>query len=254
MLRLVGIEQARLARDWTGLAFAVRDCNVDYRAPAKLDDLLEVRSRLTGSAAPAAEAEQDDLAATTRPWPGSTCASPVSIATVGRRACRRHARGAEPIWNPTWNLGAEIIHGEPNGRHSLPWTGRSHDLTIWGLFLEADIVVKVVILILLLWRPSGLGDHLRKDPADAPPARLADQFEEALLVGRLARRSLRRDRQASRPTHVGDLRLGDARMAPLERRRAGRQGRRDSSQTCSSASSGSWTSPSGARCSAWSGR
>lgn len=57
MLRLVGIEQAELARR-EGLAFAVRDCNVDYRRPAKLDDLIEVRSRLTGLRAASAEAEQ----------------------------------------------------------------------------------------------------------------------------------------------------------------------------------------------------
>ena len=57
MLRLVGIEQAKLARS-DGLAFAVRDCNVDYRRPAKLDDLIEVRSRLTGLRAASAEAEQ----------------------------------------------------------------------------------------------------------------------------------------------------------------------------------------------------
>lgn len=45
MLRLVGIDQSRLmARQ--GLAFAVKACEVDYRRPARLDDLLEVRSRL----------------------------------------------------------------------------------------------------------------------------------------------------------------------------------------------------------------
>lgn len=45
MLRLAGIGQRALARE-SGIAFAVRDCAVDYRAPAHLDDLLEVRSRI----------------------------------------------------------------------------------------------------------------------------------------------------------------------------------------------------------------
>ena len=45
MLRLAGIGQRALASE-AGIAFAVRDCAVDYRAPARLDDLLEVRSRI----------------------------------------------------------------------------------------------------------------------------------------------------------------------------------------------------------------
>ena len=47
ILRLAGIEQSRL-RDDHGVVFAVRRCEVDYRRPARLDDLVEVRSRLTG--------------------------------------------------------------------------------------------------------------------------------------------------------------------------------------------------------------
>jgi len=57
MLRLAGIEQRELARRH-GMAFAVRDCAVDYRQPARLDGLIEVRSRLTGLRAASAEAEQ----------------------------------------------------------------------------------------------------------------------------------------------------------------------------------------------------
>ena len=47
ILRLAGIEQNQL-RDDHGVLFAVRRCEVDYRRPARLDDILEVRSRLTG--------------------------------------------------------------------------------------------------------------------------------------------------------------------------------------------------------------
>ncbi len=46
MLRLSGINQSEMAKRY-GMAFAVRDCAVDFRAPARLDDLIEVRSRFT---------------------------------------------------------------------------------------------------------------------------------------------------------------------------------------------------------------
>lgn len=46
LCRLLGIDQ-RAMREEDGLVFAVRELAVDYRAPARLDDLLQVRSRLT---------------------------------------------------------------------------------------------------------------------------------------------------------------------------------------------------------------
>lgn len=57
MLRLIGITQSRLAED-DGLIFAVRRCEIDYRAPARLDDELEVRSRLTHVGGASIEAAQ----------------------------------------------------------------------------------------------------------------------------------------------------------------------------------------------------
>lgn len=45
LLRLLGIDQVAL-RDRDGLAFAVRRASVDYVSPARLEDLLYVRSRL----------------------------------------------------------------------------------------------------------------------------------------------------------------------------------------------------------------
>lgn len=45
LLRLLGIDQIAL-RDRDGLAFAVRRASVDYVSPARLEDLLYVRSRL----------------------------------------------------------------------------------------------------------------------------------------------------------------------------------------------------------------
>jgi acyl-CoA thioester hydrolase len=45
MLRLSGINQTEMANRY-GMAFAVRDCTIDFRYPARLDDLIEVRSRI----------------------------------------------------------------------------------------------------------------------------------------------------------------------------------------------------------------
>jgi acyl-CoA thioester hydrolase len=45
MLRAVGYEHAKLAKD-TGKAFAVVSLNIDYKAPARLDDLLTIRSKI----------------------------------------------------------------------------------------------------------------------------------------------------------------------------------------------------------------
>ncbi len=46
MLRLAGVNQSEMAKRY-GMAFAVRNCAIDFRAPARLDDLIEVRSRFT---------------------------------------------------------------------------------------------------------------------------------------------------------------------------------------------------------------
>ncbi|MCC2664562.1 MAG: ybgC, partial [Geminicoccaceae bacterium] len=45
MLRCLGLDHGGL-RDRFGLAFAVRRCVIDYLAPARLDDLLIVSTRL----------------------------------------------------------------------------------------------------------------------------------------------------------------------------------------------------------------
>jgi acyl-CoA thioester hydrolase len=46
MMRFRGLDHAQLSRDH-GLLFAVRSCEVDYFRPARLDDLLEIRTFLT---------------------------------------------------------------------------------------------------------------------------------------------------------------------------------------------------------------
>jgi len=57
LLRAVGIDHSRM-RAKTGLAFAVRECSVDYQAPARLDDALEVHTRLLEISGAAIRAEQ----------------------------------------------------------------------------------------------------------------------------------------------------------------------------------------------------
>ena len=57
MLRALGVEGARLA-DTDGVAFAVRHCAADFVRPARLDDLLEVRTRLLGVGGASLRAEQ----------------------------------------------------------------------------------------------------------------------------------------------------------------------------------------------------
>ncbi len=57
MMREAGVSHTQLlARQ--GIAFIVRRCNADFRAPARLDDLLEVRTRITDLGGASIEAEQ----------------------------------------------------------------------------------------------------------------------------------------------------------------------------------------------------
>lgn len=57
MLRELGIESSRMMAE-DGVAFAVRRCAVDYLSPARLDDRLEVHSRLLALGGASLEAEQ----------------------------------------------------------------------------------------------------------------------------------------------------------------------------------------------------
>ena len=45
MLRLLGVNHSEMATRY-GMGFAVRSCQVEFRRAARLDDLLEVRTRL----------------------------------------------------------------------------------------------------------------------------------------------------------------------------------------------------------------
>jgi acyl-CoA thioester hydrolase len=57
-LRARGVEQREM-REIDDFAFVIRRCTVDYRAPAVLDDALEVITRITGVRGAALEAVQE---------------------------------------------------------------------------------------------------------------------------------------------------------------------------------------------------
>ena len=57
MLRLAGFDHGAIA-DRFGLALVVRDCALSYKCPARLDDLLEVRSRFLEMGGASMTAEQ----------------------------------------------------------------------------------------------------------------------------------------------------------------------------------------------------
>lgn len=60
LLRLLGFDHAHMKRDF-GSAFAVRRCRIDYQAPARLDDLLVVETRLRALRGARMDLQQDVL-------------------------------------------------------------------------------------------------------------------------------------------------------------------------------------------------
>jgi acyl-CoA thioester hydrolase len=59
LLRLLGVTQSATMAAPDGLGFAVRRCAVEFRAPARLDDLLEVRTVNNGVGAAYIDFRQD---------------------------------------------------------------------------------------------------------------------------------------------------------------------------------------------------
>jgi acyl-CoA thioester hydrolase len=69
MMRLLGVTHSRMAEQ-NGLSFIVRSCSVKYRRPARLDDGLDVRTRVLRVRGPVLDVLQevcrgDDLLVTT---------------------------------------------------------------------------------------------------------------------------------------------------------------------------------------------
>jgi acyl-CoA thioester hydrolase len=62
LLRELGLDHRRL-RDEHGVIFAVRRCTVDFLAPGRLDDLLEVRTRVARRGGASLDLVQEVMAA-----------------------------------------------------------------------------------------------------------------------------------------------------------------------------------------------
>jgi acyl-CoA thioester hydrolase len=58
MVRELGISQRAMLEDGEGTAFAVRSANMDFRRPAKLDDLLSVETEVTSIGGASIELDQ----------------------------------------------------------------------------------------------------------------------------------------------------------------------------------------------------
>ncbi|MFV3075858.1 YbgC/FadM family acyl-CoA thioesterase [Niveispirillum fermenti] len=69
MLRLAGFPHAAMVAD-TGVALAVRRCSIDFRQPARLDDALEVLTRIVDIGAATVDIEQDVLRSEGLAWGG----------------------------------------------------------------------------------------------------------------------------------------------------------------------------------------
>lgn len=89
LLRALGIEQSQLRRRF-GMVFAVRDCSVDFRRPARFDDLLEVRSRLI-------EMSGASLRAVQSIWRGSELLVDIKIRVAALGDTGRPTRIPEPV-------------------------------------------------------------------------------------------------------------------------------------------------------------
>ncbi|CUW41184.1 putative enzyme (Tol-Pal system-associated acyl-CoA thioesterase 4-130) [Magnetospirillum sp. XM-1] len=58
LVRELGVSQRKMLEDGEGTAFAVRSANMDFRRPAKLDDLLSVQTEVTSIGGASIELEQ----------------------------------------------------------------------------------------------------------------------------------------------------------------------------------------------------
>jgi len=88
LLRFLGVEQSRLAAD-DAVVFAVRRCIVDFFKPARLDDDLEVRSRITGLKGASLETEQ------------SVCRGPEELVRLSVQvACVKQTGAGGPVRIP----------------------------------------------------------------------------------------------------------------------------------------------------------
>jgi len=97
MMRLIGLDHAALAKD-EGVYFAVRRCEIDYLASAKLDDMLDVRSKLVHIGGASLHLHQSL-------WRGEVCLAELAV----RLVCVRSVGGAARIPPPVAALLQEFL-------------------------------------------------------------------------------------------------------------------------------------------------
>ncbi|HUF87860.1 MAG TPA: tol-pal system-associated acyl-CoA thioesterase [Thermohalobaculum sp.] len=83
-LRAAGVDQARLQAT-LGLVFVVRSLSIDYLAPARFDDLVEVRTRITRLRGASVEMAQEI-------WRGDACLTRAGVTCACMDAAGRPAR------------------------------------------------------------------------------------------------------------------------------------------------------------------
>lgn len=83
-LRAAGVDQVRL-KEALGLVFVVRSLAIDYLAPARFDDLIEVVTRITRLRGASVEMGQ-------QVWRGDTCLARASVTAACMDGVGRPAR------------------------------------------------------------------------------------------------------------------------------------------------------------------
>lgn len=93
MLRLSGFPHAAMVAQ-TGVALTVRRCEIDFRQPARLDDALEVVSRIVDIGAATLDIEQDVRRASGLAWGGVEASTgPAPLVRLGLRLACINAQG-----------------------------------------------------------------------------------------------------------------------------------------------------------------
>ena len=93
MLRLSGFPHAAMVAE-TGTALAVRRCDIDFRQPARLDDALEVVTRIVDIGAATLDIEQDVRRASGLSWGGVAASTgPLPLVRLGLRLACINAQG-----------------------------------------------------------------------------------------------------------------------------------------------------------------
>lgn len=93
MLRLAGFPHAAMVAE-TGTALTVRRCDIDFRQPARLDDALEVVTRIVDMGGATLDIEQDVRRAAGLAWGGvEATTGPAALVRLSLRLACINAQG-----------------------------------------------------------------------------------------------------------------------------------------------------------------